>query len=244
MEILIEYLNTMFMGLPETEEVKKAREELLQMMEDKYNELIGMGVPKNSAIGTIISEFGNVDELKESLGIKNAEAENSEAEITEKENEPVEIITEEEAAEYEKAKIKQAIRTSFGVALLILSPAVLIFFAHFLANKVLAVILMFLFIAVGVGLFIINAYKGKKWERLRNVFDECSADEIKLTRTGKIINSIFWPTITIIYFLWSFIGNAWDISWAVWTVAPFLKIILNVIFKNREEENTGVDYDK
>lgn len=39
------------------------------MMEDKYSELIADGKSENEVIGTIIAEFGNLDELAESLGI-------------------------------------------------------------------------------------------------------------------------------------------------------------------------------
>ena len=40
METIKNYLEAMFSGLPNTAEVRKAKAELLQMMEDKYNELI------------------------------------------------------------------------------------------------------------------------------------------------------------------------------------------------------------
>ena len=39
METIKNYLETMFMNLPNTPEVYKAKQELLQMMEDKYQEL-------------------------------------------------------------------------------------------------------------------------------------------------------------------------------------------------------------
>ena len=39
------------------------------MMEDKYNELISEGKSENEAVGTVISEFGNLDELAETLGL-------------------------------------------------------------------------------------------------------------------------------------------------------------------------------
>jgi hypothetical protein len=38
-------------------------------MEDKYNELISEGKKENEAIGIVISEFGNLDELAEGLGL-------------------------------------------------------------------------------------------------------------------------------------------------------------------------------
>lgn len=70
METIKNYLENMFSHLPNTPEVLKAKYELYQMMEDKYNELISEGKSDNEAIGIVISEFGNLDELADSLGIK------------------------------------------------------------------------------------------------------------------------------------------------------------------------------
>lgn len=69
MEAIREYLNNLFMNLPETPEVLRAKAELLEMMEDKYEELIKEGKSEAEAIGIVISEFGNLEELSGELGI-------------------------------------------------------------------------------------------------------------------------------------------------------------------------------
>ena len=69
METIRNYLETMFLNLPGTPEVMRAKMELGQMMEDKYNELIAEGKMDNEATGIVISEFGNLEELAEELGI-------------------------------------------------------------------------------------------------------------------------------------------------------------------------------
>ena len=70
METIRNYLNAMFAGLPDTPEVRRAYEELAAMMEDKYTELIEEGRSENEAIGTVIAEFGNLEELAQDLGIE------------------------------------------------------------------------------------------------------------------------------------------------------------------------------
>ncbi len=70
METIRNYLMTMFASLPNTPQVRRAMDELWQMMEDKYTELIEEGRTENEAIGTVIAEFGNLDELAEPLGIR------------------------------------------------------------------------------------------------------------------------------------------------------------------------------
>ncbi len=69
METIREYLNNLFMNLPETPEVLRAKEELMEMMEDKYEELLQDGKTEKEAVGIVISEFGNLEELAEELGI-------------------------------------------------------------------------------------------------------------------------------------------------------------------------------
>ena len=39
-------------------------------MEDKYQELKEQGLPENQIIGTVISQFGNLEELRETLGLE------------------------------------------------------------------------------------------------------------------------------------------------------------------------------
>lgn len=69
MEAIREYLNNLFMSLPETPEVLRAKAELLEMMEDKFDELVNEGKSEKEAIGTVISEFGNLEEIARELGI-------------------------------------------------------------------------------------------------------------------------------------------------------------------------------
>ena len=47
METIRDYLNNMFSKYPSTPEILRAKNELGQMMEDKYNELIAEGKNKN-----------------------------------------------------------------------------------------------------------------------------------------------------------------------------------------------------
>ena len=70
MEPIKNYLDMMFANLPSTPSVLRAKDELFQMMEDKYTELIQEGKSENEAVGSVISEFGNLDELAEALGLE------------------------------------------------------------------------------------------------------------------------------------------------------------------------------
>ncbi len=70
METIKNYLDAMFMKLPDTYEVKRAKKDLYAMMEDKYEELMKEGMAENEAVGTVITEFGNLDEIAADLGLE------------------------------------------------------------------------------------------------------------------------------------------------------------------------------
>ena len=72
MNTIKNYLESMFAQLPNTPEVWKAKDELWQMMEDRYTDLIADGKTENEAVGAVIAEFGDLDELAETLGIRGA----------------------------------------------------------------------------------------------------------------------------------------------------------------------------
>lgn len=70
MEVIRTYLDNLFSALPDTPQTRRAKEELWGMMEDKYQELKDQGLPENQIIGTVISQFGNLEELRETLGLQ------------------------------------------------------------------------------------------------------------------------------------------------------------------------------
>lgn len=71
MDAIRNYLDSLFRTLPDSAEVRRARAELIQMSEDRYRELRAEGVSDNEAVGRVITQFGNLDDLADDLGIRN-----------------------------------------------------------------------------------------------------------------------------------------------------------------------------
>ena len=109
METIKSYLETMFANMPNTPEVLRAKQELWGMMEDKYNELISEGLSENEAVGTVISEFGNLDELADTLGPNANSHEDSSKTATPDKR----ILTLDETRHYIRTCSKR--RNSFGI---------------------------------------------------------------------------------------------------------------------------------
>ncbi|MFF2270942.1 permease prefix domain 1-containing protein [Agromyces sp. NPDC058136] len=69
MNVITAYLETMFGAYPPTPRMLEAKAELHAMMEDAYHGYLAEGLTENEAVGRVITEFGNLDELAPQLGI-------------------------------------------------------------------------------------------------------------------------------------------------------------------------------
>ena len=163
METIKNYLDAMFATLPNSEAVLKAKSELLEMMEDKYNELISEGNTENAAVGTVIAEFGNLDELAEDLGIKSEMDSDTAKEMADRR-----LITMDEAKEYIQAEKKSGAYIAIGVFLCIACVVGPIFSDVLSVNDGIGVVVMFSMIAAAVGLFIYNGTSFTKWKFVKN----------------------------------------------------------------------------
>lgn len=169
METIRNYLDNLFASLPKTAKVLELKSNILANMEDKYNELKSQGKTENEAIGIVISEFGNIDELIDELGIqKNTDVPQGP------------LVTPGEVECYLQVKRINGLQIGIGVLLCILAPATLILLSTLAENGVIfttlggeaaympGLIALFLLITVAVGIFI---YSGMKFEHYKYMED-------------------------------------------------------------------------
>lgn len=167
METIVGYLDNMFARLPRTPELNHLREELLSGMEEKYLELKRDGKSENEAIGIVISEFGNIEELTAELGIHTVQAESK-----------FPVLTEAEAYAYTIARKSSGLWTGIGVVLCIYGAALLIVMGSLfedhaaMADKssMLGLIGMLVLVAVAVGMFIYSGMKLEPYKKLEEGF--------------------------------------------------------------------------
>lgn len=169
MDAIKSYLNNMFSRMPQSREVLRAKEELLQMMEDKYTQLRAEGRTENEAVGQVISEFGNLEELAEQLGISR--------EVTEANDPDAQIaMSEAEVANFIAESKRNAYRFSAGIVICILSPVVLImlkvlddqnFIAENLASAIGVGVLLAM-IGIGVYFFVTAGVSSERYEELEH----------------------------------------------------------------------------
>lgn len=126
MNVISAYLDTMFTAYPASPRLREAKAELHGMMEDAYSGYIESGLSENEAVGRVITEFGNLDELAPVLGITTEIAPVASETADAAAHPHVSPITQQEATLYGAARQRTEPQLAQGVALLVASPATLV----------------------------------------------------------------------------------------------------------------------
>ncbi len=189
METIKNYLETMFRGLPQTEKIMKAKSELLQMMEDKYTELIRSGKTENEAVGEVIRNFGNLDDLAEDLGIEDILHKTKSLENYRKK------ISFEDVIEYIDAKRKSILIRAAGIFLCITCVIFPIIISTLDIKNSFGAILMF--IAAGVGIVFITLSNSimEEWSCIKK--QPCSIDAVSIDYLKNKLRD-FTPTYSVL----------------------------------------------
>lgn len=171
MDTITSYLENMFAALPKNGQMLKLKQDLLLTMEEKYQELKLEGKTENEAVGIVISEFGNIDELIEELGI---------AAVPHEPQLPV--VTEEEAASFVEAKKRAGLLNGIGVYMCLFGAALLILFSALTdegllglgssedTGYMLGLIAMFILVVPAIGIFIYSSTKMERYKYLEGEF--------------------------------------------------------------------------
>ncbi|WP_240335233.1 permease prefix domain 1-containing protein [Paraliobacillus sediminis] len=192
MKTIISYLDNMFASLPKTMQMQQLKEEIEANMADKYNELKDEGKSENEAIGIVISEFGNIEELINEFDI-----------TFDKDEEKRPTLENEVVNDYLKTSKKSGVLIGIGVGLCVYGVALLILLTQLVEDGIIAVfsdemgdviglIPLLLFVATAVGLFIYVGMMEDKFKYLDNGFKL----SIEQQRTVKDSNDAFHKTYT------------------------------------------------
>jgi hypothetical protein len=171
METIKVYLDSMFKNLPTTNQFIDLKNNILINMEDKYNELRVEGKSETEAIGIVISEFGNIDELMNEYGI--------EPEVT---GNNIIKVTQIETDLYLSAKKSSGLLVGIGVFLCICAAASSIFFSRIIGDGLLGnftadqedlftIVPLLILVAMAVGIFLISGTQLKNYRYLEDIKD-------------------------------------------------------------------------
>ena len=173
METIKNYLENMFSGLPRTDEMTKLKNDIYENMNDKYQELKAEGKSENEAIGIVISEFGNIEELMEEFDIaRDNNKYDDKMNSKKKPEEPLPEVTMETARNYLNTMKMVGKLVGLGVLLCILGAAAMIASSVLLGDMgwVVGLVILLAFVAVGVALFIYSGLQTEQYEYMEKPF--------------------------------------------------------------------------
>lgn len=227
------YVEAMFYNLPKTKEIIEIKLNMIENLEEKFNELLSSGKNENESIGIILSQFGSIDELKKELGIEDFDDFYKTNNENNNYNDSSILINSEERKklknEYYNLRKKTAIYYSIAVCLYILSPlCFLILEGVTNKNSVLPFIPFFSLIATATGIFIYFAIKKSHYTEMLGIKEENNDDNP--------LSSIIYVIATIIYLFLGFTKGLWHPGWIIFIIASLINSIINYYFYNKKSK--------
>jgi len=210
------YIDGLFARTAHTKKAVELKEEMLQNMQDKYDDLIAEGKTPEAAYNIVIAGVGDVGGLLYEL---DADAPDT-----------------DEMIEYETGRRVSAMLTAIAVMGYILSflPLMILgIFGSAFATRI-GVPLMFLMIAASTGLLVYNGMtKPKGYKRSDSIveeFREWQADSHDRKALRRAISSAFWAILISLYFIISFWTSAWHLTWILFLLGAAVEAIINLLF--------------
>ena len=191
-EQLIQYVNLLFAGAPDSEDIKQ---EILQNTLDRFDDLIAQGKSPEAAYRLAISGIGDINEILSAVPGKASASVQTEVR-------PVQPETEED--------LKRKRIRAVAVAMYILCAVPLIILSEFGA-EILGLCLTLAIVAFATYLMIITGRK-----------DDDEDDEKESREENhplkESIGNIIWVGGLIVYFGLSFYTGAWHITWLLFPI--------------------------
>lgn len=153
MNAIEQHINYLFQNIPETEEIKRIKNDLLLNAMDRFDELLADGKTESEALGTIIIEMGELDELLESLGYDQHQDLNDYS-----------TNTLQEANYLIEAYDLESNKIAMGILMIMLGAGLIPTLGTFQLAEI-GVILLLVLVAAAVGLFIQSGLKLESLEK-------------------------------------------------------------------------------
>lgn len=210
-EQLIQYVELLFAGAGDCEEIKQ---EILQNTLDRYDDLITEGKVPEAAYRLAITGIGDINEI---LGIRQ---QTGNAIYT------VPAETKKQDNDTPQKKLMRAI----GVGLYIICCMPLFILSEF-GLETVGLCGMLAIVAIATVLMILGAKKDPKEVKQENIADQSPRQELQ-----KSISSLIWAIGLAVYFILSFMTNAWHITWLCFPIIGAVRGLTKAIMDLKEAD--------
>ncbi len=204
------YMDHLFAQTQPTKAAVELKEEMIQNLTDKYNDLLAEGKTPEAAFNIATASIGDISELLEQL---------------KQEENQIPRYTEEQI---QRSRQRSALCISIAVMLYILCVVPCIIWPRY------GVILMFVMIAAATGLLIYNSMTKLSYKKTNDTvveeFKEWKSESDERKKTVKSINSAIGTIFLVLYFVISFSTGAWYITWLIFLISGAVQNIVKACF--------------
>ena len=211
-EQLIQYVNLLFAGAADCEDVKQ---EILQNTLDRFDDLVNQGKSPGAAYRLAISGIGDINEILGSAPVKKAPSH----------FDPIQEITQETPDEIKRKKTR-----AVAIAMYILCALPLIILGD-LGLDNLGLCLTLALVACATYLMLITGKKDDDDDE-----DETADEEIKDPhhKLKESIGNLIWILGLIVYFVVSFTTGSWYITWLIFPILACMRGLSDAIIDLKE----------
>lgn len=209
-EQLIQYVNLLFAGAGDCEEIKQ---EILQNTLDRYDDLVAQGKSPEAAYRLAISGIGDINEILGSAP----------------QGEPAAV---HDPAADEAAARENRLKHAVSIAMYILCPIPLFILSEF-GLDTMGLCFTLVLVAAATALRLTMRRTAKPARQTKELTVTMSA-ETKLTGS---INSMIWAIGLALYFIISFATGAWYITWVMFPLIGAVQGLVKAIMDLKEAEH-------
>ena len=204
------YIDGIFKDAPHTVKTIEIKEEFLQNLTEKYNDLISEGKSREAAFNIAVAGIGDISPLiRELQGLPQRYDEISQRNT--------------------ERKQRRAAITALAVALYIFCVVPL-----FVFGGGTGIVLMFVCVAVATGMLIFNGMTKSAAEVSGNTmvedFQQWRGYNSRSRQVYKSVSSAVWSLGLVAYFLISFGTGAWHITWIIFLIIGAVNGIVRAVF--------------
>lgn len=202
------YIEGLFVDVPQTKSMVELKEEMLQNLIEKYEDLIKEGKSQEAAFNIAVAGIGDINELIEDM------------------KKPQVNI------DMNAAKQKSAMLISIAVMLYMLSFVPILLWLGNGIEFFTGVIGFFIMIAIGTGILIYNGMtKPRPYMNettMVNEFREWQIAKVQKRNTRISVSVALWSLLLALYFIISFITFRWYITWVIFILGFAIEALINV----------------
>ena len=202
------YIEGLFENVPQTKSMVELKEEMLQNLIEKYEDLIHEGKGEDDAYNIAVAGIGDINELIDDM---------------EKPSVMVDMNV---------ARQKSAMLVSIGVMCYMLSLVPILMCLNSNIKFFTGVIGFFIFIALGTGLLIYNVMSKPKpiidGSTMVNEFREWKMEKSQKRSTRISISVALWALLIALYFIISFITYDWHLTWIIFIIGIAIEALINI----------------